>query len=179
MEAEIRQIIGEHTIWGYDDETPEERLGDALRRTKSTLATMESCTGGLLANLITDISGSSDYFLGGYVTYTNQAKIAQGVDPTLIAEHGAISAPVAEAMAVRARRNLNANYGIGITGVAGPNELEGKPPGTIFVGFAWEGGTSSLSFRIRLDRQLVKRRTVTQAMLQMRKLVLEHGAVRA
>lgn len=171
VEREIQETVGD-SVWGYDDETPEERIGDVLRRGKATLATMESCTGGLLASVVTDVAGSSDYYLGGFVTYASGSKIAHGVDPAVIEQHGVISPQVAEAMAEAARRNLRADYGVGITGVAGPSPVDGIPPGTVHIGFAWEGGTRSRSTRMRLDRQVVKRRTVTQAMLELRQVVL-------
>ena len=181
VEAEIKRLVTEG-IWGYDDQTPEERLGDILRKTSDTLATMESCTGGLLASTITDIAGSSDYYRGGFVTYTNEVKIAHGVDPSLIERHGVVSKEVAEAMAQAARRNLKADFGIGVTGVAGPSELEGHPPGTVHIGFAWEGGASSLfrtfRSRIQFDRQLVKRFAVTQALLEMRRIITEQRPTR-
>ncbi|MSQ13548.1 MAG: competence/damage-inducible protein A [Dehalococcoidia bacterium] len=173
MEREILQLAGD-IVWGYDDETPEERLGDALRRLKASLATMESCTGGLLASIVTDVPGSSDYYHGGFITYTAEAKIAQGVSASVIEQHGVVSTQVAEAMAQAARRSLHADYGIGVTGVAGPDPLDGVPPGTVHIGFAWEGGSSSRTTRMRFDRQTVKRRTATQAMLEMRRVVLEH-----
>jgi nicotinamide-nucleotide amidase len=173
MEREIQRLAGD-IVWGYDDETPEERLGDALRRLKASLATMESCTGGLLASVVTDVPGSSDYYRGGFITYAAEAKVAQGVDPSVIEQHGVVSTQVAEAMAQAARRNLHADYGIGVTGVAGPDPLDGVPPGTVHIGFAWEGGSSSRTTRMRFDRQTVKRRAATQAMLEMRRVVLEH-----
>lgn len=177
VEREIHRLAG-GAVWGYDDETPEERVGDVLRQHRATLATMESCTGGLLASVVTDVAGSSDYYLGGFVTYTSQAKAAHGVDPALIEQHGVISPQVAEAMAQAARRNLRADYGIGITGVAGPSPLDGVQPGTVHIGFAWEGGSRSRTSRTRLDRQLVKRRTVTQALLELRQVVLDHPPMR-
>ncbi|MSP78083.1 MAG: competence/damage-inducible protein A [Dehalococcoidia bacterium] len=172
VEQEIERLIPD-LIWGYDDQTPEERVGEALRRTKTSLATMESCTSGLLASTITDVPGSSDYFRGGFVTYTNEVKIAQGVPAPLIAQYGAVSTQVAEAMAQAARTNIGADFGVGVTGVAGPGESEGKPPGTVYIGLAWKGGARSITARLRFDRQLIKRRSVTQALLELRRLINE------
>ena len=172
VEEEIRDALGP-AIWGVDNETMEERLGALLREQGLTLAVMESCTGGLLASSITDVPGSSDYFRGGIVTYLNEVKASYGVDAQLIQEHGVVSAPVVEAMAQAARTDLRADIGIGVTGVAGPTPLEGVDPGTVFIGTAWDGGVRSTSSRFPPNRPLVKRRAVTQALLQTYHLVQE------
>jgi len=108
-------------------------VGNLLSEKGLTLATMESCTGGMLASIITDVPGSSEYFKGGLVAYTNEAKISYGIDATLIANHGAISAEVAADMAGAARQRFGADIGVGITGVAGPSEAEGKPVGIAHI----------------------------------------------
>ena len=136
---------------------------------------MESCTGGLLASVITDVPGSSDYFLGGIVTYVNEAKSAHGVDPALIEQHGVVSAPVAEAMAQAVRTRFGADVGVGITGAAGPDALGDAAPGTVHTGVAWEGGAASTSNRYPPNRPLVKRRAVGQALLLVYRTLLEHG----
>jgi nicotinamide-nucleotide amidase len=172
MEEELRRALGD-VVWGVDNEVPEETAGVLLRRQRLTLATMESCTGGLLASAITDVSGSSDYFRGGIVTYATEAKVAHGVDRKLVEAHGVISAQVAEAMAQAARRELTADIGIGLTGVAGPATVEGKPVGTVFIGLAWDGGTRTISGRYPPQRHLVKRRAVTHALLELCRLLLQ------
>jgi nicotinamide-nucleotide amidase len=172
VEAEIRAKLGP-TIWGADNEVLEERVGSLLRERGLSLATMESCTGGMLASSITDVPGSSDYFRGGLVAYTNEVKIAYGVDPQLIEQHGAVSPPVAESMAQAARRLLRADLGLAVTGVAGPGELEGKPPGTVIIGVAWGERHQSSAGRYPPRRELVKRRAVTQALLELRRLLVE------
>jgi nicotinamide-nucleotide amidase len=112
---------------------------DLLRRHGWTIATAESCTGGLLAKRLTDIPGSSAYFLRGYVTYSNQAKsdLLQ-VAPEMIASHGAVSEPVARAMATGCRSVVGADFALSVTGIAGPNG--GKPPekpvGLVYLGLA-------------------------------------------
>ena len=131
-EAEIHSILGE-IFWGSDEETLESVVGNLLSEKGLTLATMESCTGGMLASIITDVPGSSEYFKGGLVAYTNEAKISYGIDATLIANHGAISAEVAADMAGAARQRFGADIGVGITGVAGPSEAEGKPVGIAHI----------------------------------------------
>ena len=139
VENQLRHIFTD-SIWGIDEETAENSVGELLRRRGLTLATMESCTGGLLADSITNVAGSSGYFKGGIVSYTNELKIAYGVPASLIEEHGAVSAQVAETMAEAIRIELGADYGLGITGVAGPDPLEDKPPGTVYIGVARSGG---------------------------------------
>jgi nicotinamide-nucleotide amidase len=171
MEEQLQDILGE-TIWGYDEDTLEELAGHMLRERKLSLATMESCTGGLLASTITDVPGSSDYFKGGLVAYTAQMKAAFGVDATLLAEHGTVSSEVAEAMATAARSRVKADIGIGITGVAGPAEVEGKPVGTVHI--AIDAGQTSISLSVRYPprRHEVKRRAAYSALFKLRQLLL-------
>ena len=171
VENQIRHIFTD-SIWGIDEETVENSVGDLLRRRGLTLATMESCTGGLLADSITNVAGSSGYFKGGIVSYTNELKIAHGVPASLIEEHGAVSAQVAEAMAEAVRSQLGADYGIGITGVAGPDPLEDKPPGTVYIGVARSGGKEAAYHRFpSTSRSLVKNRAVIMALLTLRNTV--------
>ena len=170
-EARLREIFSE-IIWGVDSETPQGSVGELLRARGLTLATMESCTGGLLASTITDIPGSSVYFKGGVVSYTVEAKDNSGVDARLIHRHGAVSTQVAEAMAEAARRSLKADFGIGITGVAGPAELEGNPAGTVYIGIAGEEHRESAYHRFPSgNRDLIKRRAVTAALLALRRIL--------
>ena len=171
VEEDLRRTF-QANIWGFDDETPEESVGALLRQRGLTLATMESCTGGMLADTITNVPGSSDYFKGGVVSYTNELKIASGVPAELIKLHGAVSSQVAEAMATAARLRLGADFGIGVTGVTGPDELEGKPPGTVYIGLAHAGGCESSNQRFPANnRGLVKRRAVTTALLALRRIL--------
>ena len=170
IERELRRRFGEH-LWGVDDETMHVHIGQLLMARGMTLATMESCTGGLLASTITDVPGSSNYFKGGFITYTNEAKIAYGVDPKLIEEHGAVSPEVAVAMAKAARLQLGADVGVGITGVAGPSEQEGKPAGTVFVGVDHESAARGHATRYQMARADVKMRAVTSALFELRQLL--------
>ncbi|GBD11447.1 Putative competence-damage inducible protein [bacterium HR23] len=172
VEDAIRQRLAP-IIWGVDDETPEKQVGALLKENRWSLAVMESCTGGLLASTITDVAGSSTYFRGGAVTYTAEAKIAHGVDGRLIETYGVVSPQVAEDMARAVREGFQADFGIGITGVAGPDPLEGKPPGTVFIGIAWEGGTRSVAGRYPPDRNLVKRRAVMHALLELHRTLAQ------
>ena len=171
VENRLRHIFTD-SIWGIDEETAENSVGELLKRRGLTLATMESCTGGLLADSITNVAGSSGYFRGGIVSYTNELKIAHGVPASLIEEHGAVSAQVAEAMAEAVRIELDADYGIGITGVAGPDPLEDKPPGAVYIGVARSGGKEAAYHRFpSTSRSLVKNRAVIMALLTLRNTV--------
>jgi nicotinamide-nucleotide amidase len=169
-EGRLEEILGD-TIWGHDEETLEGLVGGMLRQRGLTLATMESCTGGLLANIITDVPGSSDYFMGGLVAYTAEMKAAFGVDRALLAEHGTVSAEVAQAMADAARGKLGVDIGVGITGVAGPSEIEGKPVGTVHIAIASERGGISLSVRYPPRREDVKRRAAYSTLFKLRQLL--------
>jgi len=133
---------------------------------------MESCTGGLLASTLTDTPGSSAYFKGGLVAYSNEIKIGFGVDAGLIAKHGAISPEVARAMAEAARRRLGTNVGIGITGVAGPDEVEGKPVGTVHIAIDDRGTKKAFSLHLPPRRLEIKRRAALLALVELRKLLL-------
>ena len=170
-EDKVRSLIGD-IIWGYDDETLEGIVGKLLSEKGLKLATMESCTGGLLSNTITDVPGSSEYFKGGFVTYTNEAKVACGVNPDLIARHGAVSPAVAADMARAARERLKANIGIGITGVAGPAEMEGKPAGTVFIVIDNGVATKLVEGRYPPLRHQVKRRAAYHALYELRRMLL-------
>jgi nicotinamide-nucleotide amidase len=128
----------------FSDGPPmEEMVGEALRRAKATLATAESCTGGLVAEMITRVPGSSDYFDRGFVTYANQAKMdLLGVPEDTLREHGAVSEATARAMAEGARARSGTTYAVAITGVAGPGGgTPEKPVGLVFVALAAPDGT--------------------------------------
>ncbi len=171
VENRLRHIFTD-SIWGIDEETAENSVGELLRRHGLTLATMESCTGGLLADSITNVAGSSGYFKGGVVSYTDELKIASGVPASLIEEYGAVSAQVAEAMAEAVRLKLGADYGLGITGVAGPDPLEDKPPGTVYIGIARSRGMEAAYHRFpSTSRSLVKNRAVIMALLNLRNTI--------
>ena len=172
VEREMRSILGE-TVWGADDDTLESAVGDLLRRYGLTLATMESCTGGLLAHTITNVPGSSQYFRGGLVAYATEQKIAWGVRPQVIDEHGVVSAECAAGMARAARERLETDVGIGITGVAGPDPQDGHPPGTVHIGLdASFTAPATISYQFAQGREAVKRRAVTTALGLLRRTLL-------
>ncbi|MBV9281056.1 MAG: competence/damage-inducible protein A [Chloroflexi bacterium] len=131
-ETMIRDRLGD-AIFGQAGATLTSVVGGALTERRLSLAVMESCTGGALASGITDNPGSSNYFLGGLVAYTAAAKARYGVDPQIMEAHGLVSPETARAMARAARRQFGADVGLGVTGVAGTEPVEGKPPGTVFI----------------------------------------------
>jgi nicotinamide-nucleotide amidase len=142
IEARVREILSAH-IFGTDEDTMAAAVGRLLRERGQTLAVAESCTGGLIASRLTDIPGASHYFLAGLTTYANQAKIELlGVDPAIIATHGAVSEPCARAMAEGARRVSGADYAVATTGIAGPEGgTPEKPVGLVFLAVADAQGT--------------------------------------
>jgi CDP-diacylglycerol--glycerol-3-phosphate 3-phosphatidyltransferase len=141
-------------------------LGAILKERGLTLALAESCTGGLVAALVTDLPGSSAYFMGGVVAYSNSAKQKLlGVASTLLAEHGAVSAPVAEAMAEAARSRFKTSLAAGVTGVAGPDaDGSDKPVGLTYVAVATPSRTSSREFRFDGDRWANRRQAAVEAL---------------
>jgi nicotinamide-nucleotide amidase len=131
-ETRVRGLLGE-AVFGQDDDTLSSVVGRALRDNRTTLAVMESASGGDLASLITNNVGSSEYFLGSVVAYTRDSKRAFGVDEQIMDRHGLISPETAASMAAAARAALGAAVGLGVTGIAGSETVEGYPPGTCFV----------------------------------------------
>jgi len=154
--------------FGADEETLEAAVGRLLRERGLTLAAAESCTGGLLGDRITDVPGSSDYFQGGVISYSNQAKVdLLGVPEALLAEHGAVSEPVALAMARGARERLHADIGLGITGIAGPGGgTPEKPVGLVYLALDDRGETAVQRLQSGGSRREIKWRS-TQAALTM------------
>lgn len=153
----IEPALGDH-IFSASGETLEEVVGMYLVMKQKTLATAESCTGGLLSERITRVPGSSEYYLGGAVCYSNEMKTRfAGVSPKLLETHGAVSKPVAQALAEGIRKKTNASVGIGITGVAGPGGgTEEKPVGMVFISVADDRGTEVREFRFPGDRERVR-----------------------
>ncbi|MEX0799826.1 MAG: competence/damage-inducible protein A [Dehalococcoidia bacterium] len=174
VEEELRGIIGE-AVWGADDDTLEAVIGALLNERALTLATMESCTGGLLASTITDVPGSSVYFRGGYVAYTARVKMNLGVSAELIETHGTVSDEVAADMARAARVNTDSGVGLSVTGVAGSNELEGKPPGRIHLAVDDGGPGLAINYTYNQGRAANKRRAVTSALALLRRALLARG----
>lgn len=164
---QLEEKLGD-AIFSFTGEKMEEVIGLKLSVGGYTLAVAESCTGGLLAQRITDVPGSSKYFIEGVVTYANEAKTrALGVEPILLLEHGAVSAPVAEAMAEGIRKRADTDFGLGITGIAGPGGgTDDKPVGTVFIAIASEAGTEHRRLKLPGDRHLIRWRA-SQAALDL------------
>ncbi len=158
-------------VWGYDDETPEQAIAPVLEERGLSLATMESCTGGYLANSISEASYRSSYFKGGVVAYTGGAMIAHGVPAEIVENHGTVSQETATAMARTIRQVAGSDLGVGITGVAGPEELEGKPVGLGYLAIVGDGQVREMELRLPPRRVVVKRRLSNQALIELRKLV--------
>lgn len=167
VEARIRATLGQH-IFGMDDETPQSVALDMLLAHGLTLATMESCTGGLLSSLITDIPGSSNAFRGGLISYATELKEAWGVPAEVITAHGVVSVETARAMAEAARQRTGASVGLSVTGVAGPDEQEGKPVGTVHIAVASPQGVRDTSQRFRGPRSEIKLRAAYTALNLLR-----------
>jgi len=162
------------TLFSDDGSTVDVQVARMLRERTWTIATAESCTGGLLAGRLTEQAGSSDYVLGGVVAYADAAKVAlAGVDEALIAKHGAVSAEVAEALADGARRVLGADIGVGITGIAGPGGgTPEKPVGLVCFSVAGpDGARLTRSATLPGARVDVRDRSTTVAMHMVRRLL--------
>ena len=156
-EERIRQKLGVR-IFGTATDSMEGVVVRMLTELKQTLATAESCTGGLIANRVTNVSGSSAVFLGGIVAYANAVKIAQaGVNEATLAQHGAVSEAVARELATGARRRLGADFGIGVTGIAGPTGgTPEKPVGLVFYALATPARVVCQRQVFQLDRETFK-----------------------
>ena len=168
-ESEIRKALGQ-IVYGEAGETLADVVGRMLKSKGKTVATAESCSGGMLATAITDTEGASDYFLGAVVTYSNQAKITElGVESELIDQHGAVSEQVAVAMANGSRRRSGADYALSITGIAGPTGgSEHKPVGLVYIGMADAAGTHARRYVFSGIRQIVRDRSVKTALNLLR-----------
>ncbi len=164
-EASLRAVLGP-LVYGVGEQTLAEVVGLRLAERGKTMAVAESCTGGWLAKLITDIPGSSRHFARGWVTYSNEAKVHElGVPAALIEQHGAVSQPVAEAMARGARLRAEADYGVGITGIAGPDGgTPTKPVGLVYVSVDFEGHLHTVREVFPWERRFVRLRAAQTAL---------------
>jgi nicotinamide-nucleotide amidase len=169
----VRGELGD-VIFTDDDRALEEVLVKLLTERKQTLATAESCTGGLLANRITNVPGSSEVFLAGYVTYANEAKIdILGVDPQLIQNHGAVSEEVARAMAEGGRKRAGSTYALSTTGIAGPDGgSPDKPVGTVYVALASDRETKVRKLFFPSDRETFKQLVAQFAFEMLRRKLI-------
>ena len=171
VDLAIHERLGPY-VWGYDDETPDQAAGNILMERGLTLATMESCTGGYLGNSITDVPESSRYYKGGLVAYSKESMIAAGVPESIIADHGLVSPETASAMAQAARKEMGADYGIGIAGSAGPPEtVKGRPMGTAYLAIVGPEVSKEIELRVPPRRVTIKRRMSNTALIELRKLI--------
>lgn len=166
----IRPLVASAT-YAEEDIAMEIVLGRLLKARGLKVAFAESCTGGLAAKRMTDVPGSSDYVLGGFVVYQDEAKSSLlGVDPQLIRTQGAVSEPVVMAMADGAAQKLGADCGVAITGIAGPSGARpGKPVGTVWIATAVRGlPTEAIRLQLMGDRQMIRERAAQAALNHLR-----------
>ncbi|MCK5226073.1 MAG: competence/damage-inducible protein A [Planctomycetes bacterium] len=165
----LTKLLGK-LIYGSDEQTLAQVVGEKLAQKKMTIAIAESCTGGLLAKLITDIPGASRYFNYGWVTYSNAAKAKElGVPADLIENYGAVSSEVAQAMAEGAKKTANADIAIGITGIAGPTtDNSQKPVGLVYIALASNDKCQVKCFTFSHDRNFIRPITCQTALNMIR-----------
>jgi len=173
LENEVKAAIGD-ALFGTDDETMESVVGELLQHQRKMLATAESCSGGLIGNKITSVPGSSNYFTGGVIAYSNTLKEKLlGVDPGLIAKYGAVSSAVAKAMAIGIRSRTDADIGLSVTGIAGPTGgTPEKPVGTVFIGLATTERAIDLHCLFTGDRWQIQELTAVKSLDLVRRLLL-------
>jgi nicotinamide-nucleotide amidase len=163
-------------IFALNGETMEEIVGKLLIESGKTLSVAESCTGGLIAQRITEVAGSSAYFIEGAVTYANDSKIRTlGVPREILEAHGAVSAETAEAMAKGIRKKAQTDYALAVTGIAGPGGgTEEKPVGLVFIGYADESETKSIKINLPGDRYLIRWRSSQATLDYLRRQILKN-----
>jgi nicotinamide-nucleotide amidase len=170
IEKKISHILGD-CVYGFDNDTLEEVVGKELIRKRMSLSIAESCTGGLISNRITNISGSSKYFDNGIVTYSNESKIRDlGVDKKLIERYGAVSRPVAIAMAKGMLKKSGSDVALAVTGIAGPTGgTKNKPVGLVYIALAHMKKTHCIECHFVGNRADIKHQTATAALDLLRK----------
>ena len=173
LSEQLEERLG-HAVFSFAGEKMEEVVGLKLSVGRYTLAVAESCTGGLISQRLTDVAGSSKYFVEGVVAYSNETKTrALGVKVTLLREHGAVSAEVAEAMAEGVRKRAGTDFGLSVTGIAGPDGgSEEKPVGLVYIALADDAHTKSRKLMIPGDRQLIRWRASQAALDLLRRRLI-------
>jgi nicotinamide-nucleotide amidase len=176
LREEIRQILGSH-IYAEDDLTLEEIVGQLLQKNQQTLSLAESCTGGYLSHRITRVAGSSAYFMGSAITYSNETKVHfLGVSPQTIERHGAVSRETALEMANGIKEHTGSTYGLSVTGIAGPaGGTPEKPVGTVWISIAAPEQSVARLFRFYGDRERIILGTSHAALNWLRR-TLENGS---
>lgn len=171
--AQVQDVLGD-VIYGIDVETLEQTVSQQLVQRGETLAVAESCTGGLLSKRLTDIPGASQSFAGGVTVYTNAAKDALlGIPQTLIEEKGAVSQEIAVEMAKRVRTTLHTSYGIGITGLAGPENDGVQEVGTVFVALATEDAVFVRPLSLGAGRERIRVMSANHGLDMLRRYIQE------
>jgi nicotinamide-nucleotide amidase len=173
LAGQIEERLGD-AVFAFRGETMEEVVGLRLAVGGYTLAVAESCTGGLVAERITEVPGSSVYFMEGVIAYSNDAKVRLlGVDPELIHAHGAVSAPVAEAMADGVRRRAATDFGLAVTGIAGPGGgTPEKPVGLVYIALSDDAHTEHRKLMLPGDRHLIRWRASQAALDLLRRRLI-------
>jgi nicotinamide-nucleotide amidase len=171
-EQRMEEIFGA-SIWGKDEDSLEGVIGRWLSANNLTLATIEDSTGGLLANMVSSVPGSSRYYRGGLIACSDEMKATWGIPPRLIKEHGAISAEVAEAMAEIARDKFSTDFALSTTGIIAADNPEGKPPGLTYVGIADARGTKSWQQNFARFRDEAGHRGAIAALFRLRERLIE------
>jgi len=168
-EKTIRNILGE-LVYGTAEQSLAQVVGEKLARQGKTIAVAESCTGGAVARLLTDIAGASKYFTHGWITYSNAAKTSEmGVAADLIEKYGAVSEQVAQAMACNARKKARTDFAIGITGIAGPDGgTEQKPVGLVYISVDSDNGCHTKRCLFAKDRRSIRLRAAQTALNMLR-----------
>lgn len=172
LENKVKKRVGKY-IYGYNHETLPEVTGNLLKKYNLNLGVAESCTGGLIGNRITNIPGSSNYFVGGIVAYSNKIKINElQVCPETLKKFGAVSKPTAREMAEGIRKKFNCDLGLSVTGIAGPGGgTETKPVGLVYIGIADKNYTKVHKINLKEDRLENKWRTSQSALNFLRKRI--------
>lgn len=169
VSSEIRRRLGPLVV-GQDDETMSSVVGRLLRQRGETLASAESCTGGMMGQMVTAVPGSSEYYLGGIVSYSNDVKMRMlNVPADVLAQHGAVSEEVARLMACNCREALGSTWALSITGIAGPGGgTEQKPVGLVYAALAGPDGTSVERFIMPGERDIVRLRSALGSLNALR-----------
>ena len=171
---ELKDKLGE-SIYGYDNETLEMAFGKVLKERDLTVSTAESCSGGLLANLITNVSGSSEYYIGGIIAYHNRIKVDfLGISQDVLKKYGAVSEPTARQMAEGIRKLFDTDVGLSTTGIAGPTGgTPQKPVGLVYMGFSFRGEVHVIKKIFKGNRFEIKKQTAYAIMDFARRYLLK------
>jgi nicotinamide-nucleotide amidase len=174
IETEIRYLMGP-CVFATGEQRMEDVLGEMLRKRHLTISVAESCTGGLIGHLLTNVPGSSDYFLGGMITYSNESKRdLLGVSSKTLETHGAVSNPTVQEMARGVRERLDSNIGLSVSGIAGPaGGTAVKPVGTVHIGLATNDKVLSGKYQFQGTREEIKLNTAMMALDWVRRYLHE------